>query len=297
MLRHYFVTALRNFWQFRFTTAVNLVGLALGLLCFIGTDLFLESLLKSDLQYANASRIYAITEELWLNPAERTIPAFPTAAAGTAKYLKADFPALEAVARALPLGPLPAATDDRKLSPSFAAVDPEFLKIFNLPFISGDSLRALDAAHSIVVSEPLAQRLFGTADVLGRHVILQNNVDVTVTGVYSPLRPPSHFGDTEQAELRFEGLVPMALIKSLQSATKFGTPADPDMDMWGADTYYVYALLPADGSLTPAEFITGLKTFGAKHVPKDQMIAVFGAVPVSRIALSSLEALFGGGRA
>ena len=297
MLEHYFVTALRNFWLFRLTTAVNLLGLALGLVCFIVTYLYIDSLLKSDMHYANASRIYVITEELWINPAERTIPAFPTAAAGTAKYLRADFPALEAVARALPLGPLAAATDDRKLTPFLAGVDPEFLRIFNLPFIGGNPRRALDAPHSIMLSEAMARGLFGTTHAVGRHVILQNNVDVTVTGVFSSLRQPSHFGDTERAGLRFEGLVPMALVKSLQSATMFGTPADPDMDMWGADTYFTYALLPADGSLTPGEFIAGLKTFGAKHVPKQDLIAVFGAVPVSRIALSSLEALFGGGRA
>src|SRR5206468_1197180 len=109
------------------------------------------------------------------------------AAAGTAKYLKADFPALEAVARALPLGPLAAATDDHKLTPFLAGVDPEFLRIFNLPFIGGNPGQALDAPHSIVLSEPMARQLFGTASAVGRHVILQNSVDVTVTGVFSPL--------------------------------------------------------------------------------------------------------------
>jgi putative ABC transport system permease protein len=297
MLKHYFFTALRNFWQFRLTTAVNVVGLALGLVCFIATYLFLDSLLKSDLHYANARRIYVITQDLWIGRAARIIPALPTSAAGTARYLKADFPALETVARALSLGPLAVAADDHKLTPFIAGVDPEFLQIFALPFIRGNPHQALEAAHSIVVSASMAQRLFGTADVVGRHLTLQNNVDVTVTGVFSALRQPSHLGDTERAMLQFDGLVPMALVKSLEKVTMFGTPADPDMDLWGADTYFTYAMLPADGSLTPAEFIAGLKSFGEKHIPKHDVIANFGAVPVSRIALSSMEGLFGGGRA
>jgi len=46
VLKHYFVTALRNFWRFRLTTTVNVVGLALGLVCFIATYVFLDGLLK-----------------------------------------------------------------------------------------------------------------------------------------------------------------------------------------------------------------------------------------------------------
>jgi putative ABC transport system permease protein len=296
VLDHYFVTALRNFWRFRVTTTVNVVGLALGLVCFIATYVFLDGLLQSDMRYPKANRIYAITQELWTSPTEQMIPAFPQVAPPTAKYLKADFPSLEAVARALPLGgAFAAATDDRKLNLFVAAVDPAFLRIFDLPFVAGNPSAALAAQHSVVLTQSAAVRLFGASSVVGRRVILQNSVEATVTGVLGPLREPSHFGDNERAALRFDALIPMDLVASVQTHTIFGTQTDPEAEAWGNDTFFTYALLPADGSLTPQQFLRGLETFGARHVPNHQLVSVFHAVPISHVALSFLQFAFGGG--
>jgi putative ABC transport system permease protein len=295
VLKHYFVTALRNFWRFRVTTTVNVVGLALGLVCFIATYVFLDALLKSDTHYPKAARIYAMTQEIWTTPTERMVPAFPNVAPPAAKYLKADFPSLEAIARALPMGALAVASDDRKLDLFVAAADPAFLHIFDMPFVAGNASASLAAPHSVVLTEAAAKRLFGTASAVGRRVILQNSVEATVTGVLGPLREPSHFGDTGRARLRFDALIPMDLVASIQTNLLLGFPTDPDMEIWGNDMFFTYVLLPADGSVTPQQFLRGLETFGARHVPKQQLISVFGAVPISHITLSMLQALFGGG--
>jgi putative ABC transport system permease protein len=295
VLKHYFVTALRNFWRFRVTTTVNVVGLALGLVCFIATYVFLDGLLKSDMQYPKAARIYAMTQEMWTSPTERMIPAFPQVAAPAAKYLKADFPSLEAVARALTMGALAAASDDRKLNLFVAAVDPAFLQIFDMPFIAGNASAALAAPHSIVLTESAARRLFGTASAVGRRVILQNSVEATVTGVLGRLPEPSHLGDSERAALRFDALIPADLVASIQTNSTLGIPTDLEAEIWGNDSYFTYVLLPADGSVTAQQFLRGLETFGARHVPKNQLFSVFGAVPISQVALSLMQGLFGGG--
>jgi putative ABC transport system permease protein len=295
VLKHYVVTALRNFWRFRLTTTVNVVGLALGLVCFIATYVFLDGLLKSDMQYPKAARVYAMTQEMWTSPTERMIPAFPQVAAPAAKYLKADFPSLEAVARALAMGALAAASDDRKLNLFVVAVDPAFLQIFDMPFVAGNASTTLAAPHSIVLTQSAARRLFGTAGAVGRRVILQNNVEATVTGVLGPLPEPSHLGDTGSASLRFDALIPTDLVRSFQINSIFGVPSDSEPEIWGNDVFFTYVLLPADGSVTAQQFLRGLETFGARHVPKDQLVSVFGAVPISHVALSLMQALFGGG--
>lgn len=294
MLSHYITLAARSFWRFKLTAAVNTLGLALGLVCFLATYLFIEDLVRSDTHFKNASRIYALTQEIWTSPVERMVPAFSRVAPPVAKFLPVDFPALEAVARALSLGPIAAATDDRKVDLFAAAVDPAFVRIFDLPFLSGDPDAALASPHNAIITERAATRLFGTSNVVGRHILLQNRTDVTVAAVIGALPQPSHMGDSARASLPFDVLVPMDLLKGFQSTAGIGVPVDPDGPQWGNDTYFTYALLPADGSLTPEEFKAGLKTFGDRHVPKDQLRSVFGAIPVSRINLSNLEALFGG---
>src|ERR1041385_737357 len=113
MLRHYIVQALRSFWRFRVTAAVNLLGLVLAVVCFVATYLYLDSLVRSDKHFPKAERTYVITQELW-NFGKRFIPAFPTSDAAVAAFLRVDFPQLEAVARAIPLYTPSVATDDRK---------------------------------------------------------------------------------------------------------------------------------------------------------------------------------------
>src|SRR5512139_3840737 len=187
MLSHYLVQALRSFWRFRVTAAVNLLGLVLAVVCFIATYLYLDSLLRSDKHFPKADRTWVITQELWNSPTSRMIPAFPTSGPPVAAGLRADFPALEAVARAVPLGPQNAATEDRKTEVLTAAIDPEFLQIFDLEFKAGEPATAASSSHSAIISERTAERLFGTTQALGRRILLQTRVEVTVTGVIAPI--------------------------------------------------------------------------------------------------------------
>lgn len=297
MLSHYWTQALRNFSRHRLTTAVNVAGLSLALVCFVSSYVLLQSILQTDTHFPKANRTFVITQEMW-NRGDRMIPAFPQAAPPTAKYLKADFPQLETVARALNMGSLAAAVDDNKVDLRVAAVDPEFLRIFDLTFRAGDAATALRSAHEIVITESAAKRLFGTSEAIGRSVLLQNRVEATVSGVIAAVPAPSHIGDGPRSVLRFDILVPMDFLKTLPTTAGIGVPVDPDGEAWGNDIFNTYVLLPADGSFTAEEFLAGLRTFGERRadpVTKPwQMTSVFGAVPLPRMQMSMLEALLGG---
>ena len=153
------------------------------------------------------------------------------------------------MARSLSIGPQAAATEDRKIDMLVAAVDPDFLRIFDLEFKSGEPQIALNSAHSVILLERTANRLFGTTEVIGRRVLLQNRIEVTITGVIGAIRQPSHMGDVAAAGLPFEALVPMDLLRDLKTSAGIGVPIDPDNDAWGNDVFFTYMLLPADGSL------------------------------------------------
>ncbi len=289
MLEHYIVQALRSFWRFRVTAAVNLLGLVLAVVCFVATYLYLDSLVRSDKHFPKAERTYVITQELW-NFGKRFIPAFPTSDAAVAAFLRVDFPQLEAVARALPLGTQSAASDDRKAEIATAAIDPDFLKIFALDFKAGDPATAVSATHSAVVTERAAEQLFGTTQVLGRRILLQTQVEVTITGVISQVPKPSHMGDVTLPLLGFDILVPMPLLKEMKGTS------DPDSPEWGNDAFYTYALFPANGVFTPKELIAQLGAFAERRAngANRPVRSVFGAIPVSDIPLAFEDALAGG---
>jgi putative ABC transport system permease protein len=294
VLKHYITQALRSFWRFRVTALVNLFGLSLALVCFVATYLFLDTVLQTgDRAFKNASRTYVLTQELWTTPTNRMIPAFPQVGAPTAKYLRADLPALEVVARAANLGSVAAATDDRSVYLAAAAVDPEFLKIFDLKPLEGELREALSSAHSAILTANAAIRLFGTKQVVGRTILLQNRSEVTISAVIDALPAGSHMGETAtQGMLRFEILLPMDLLKIFNSSGAFGFLSDPDSDNWGNDVYFTYVLLPSNGSVTLPLLQETLRALPGRHIAKDQIISVFGAVPLVRVKLASLEALF-----
>jgi putative ABC transport system permease protein len=291
VLEHYVIQALRSFWRFRVTSLVNLLGLSLALVCFIATYLFLDSLLQTgDREFKSSSRTYVLTQELWTTPTSRMIPAFPQVAPPAAKYLRADLPGLEAVARAVNVGSIAAAAGDRTAYLDTVAVDPDFLRIFDLKPLEGDLRQALSSTSSAIITAGAAMRLFGTRDVVGRPVLLQNRSQVTISAVIDALPAGSHMEESKTAMLPFEMLLPMSFLKTFNSSGAFGFLSDPDSDNWGNDVYWTYVLLPKDGSVGPAQLQETLRALPARHAAKDQIISVFGAVPLVRVRLAALEA-------
>ena len=296
MLEHYITQALRTFWRFRVTAGVNLLGLVLAVVCFVATYLYIDSLVRSDMSFPKASRTYVLTQELRKSDGGKLIPAFPSTAPPAAAYLRADFPGLEAVARAVNLRTQSAAVDERKADVNTVAIDPEFLNIFDFNFKAGEPAAAMTSAHSAIITQRTAERLFGKGQALGRQILLQNQVEVTVTGVIATVPEPSHLAEGDGNALAFDLLVPMQLLKELRSSAGIGVPIDPDDQEWGNDTFFTYVVFPADGSFTPREFIEQLPAFAERRAnrPGATIISVFGAVPVSHLLLAFYDALYGG---
>ena len=293
MLKHYITNALRSFLRFRVTAGVNLLGLVLAVVCFVATYLYIDSLVRSDMNFPKASRTYVITQELRKRDGGKLIPAFPTSAPPAAEYLRVDFPLLQAVARAVALRSQSAAVDERKADVQIVAIDPEFLEIFDFDFKAGEPAAAVTSAHSAIITERAAERLFGKGQALGQRILLQNQVAVTVTGVIAPVPEPSHMADG--GGLAFDILVPMQLLRELRTTAGIGVPVNPDDQEWGNTTYFTYVLFPANGNFTPKEFIGQLPPFAQRRAnrPGSPLISIFGAVPVSRVVLQFEDAWYG----
>ena len=297
MLKHYITQALRSFWRFRVTAGVNLLGLVLAVVCFVASYLYVDSLVRSDMHFPKASRTYMLTQELWRKGSGKLIPAYPSAGPPAAAYLRVDFPGLETVARALPLNVQSAATDERKADVNTVAIDPEFLRIFDLDFRAGEPAAAVTSAHSAIITERTAARLFGKGTALGRRILLQNHTEVTVTGVVAAVPQPSHLAEGSGNPLGFDILVPMQLVPEMKTSAGIGVTMNPNDQDWSGTWYRTYVLFPANGSFTPKEFIEQLPAFAERraNATGSPFISVLGAVPVSHVVLALNEAVYGGG--
>jgi putative ABC transport system permease protein len=74
----------------------------------------------------------------------------------------------------------------------FAFADSTFFRIFPLDFIAGDPKEALHNPFSLVLTESLAKRLFGSLDAVGKIVKFENQFDFTVTAIIKD-QPYLHF--------------------------------------------------------------------------------------------------------
>jgi putative ABC transport system permease protein len=90
--------------------------------------------------------------------------------------------------------------------------DSTFFKVFPLESISGDTEEALANPFSIVLSETISKRLFGSTDIIGKTIRFENQYDFTVTAIIRD-QPYLHFNAEAIAslasleEIRYKGVL------------------------------------------------------------------------------------------
>lgn len=287
MLKHDLMIALRRCARQRFHTAVGVAVLALGLVCFIATNLFVSYVRNFDRQWPNADRAYVV--------AERTdardfglISGYGTRSDGVvAEHLRVEAPELAAVARLHRIQRAISA-EEQRLPLMVGYVEPQFTNIFELPALAGDSRQALAAPRSAVITRRTAERLFGSTDVAGRSITLavQQPVDLTVRAVIEDLPAQSHLGRGLLSEY-LDLLVSWDVLETFEPRTVMA---------WGAPLVKTFALLPASGTLTPRELDRRLATIAAERVPPEMRVLGIDleARPVSSMAAIGLQTLFEG---
>ncbi|MFO7733802.1 MAG: ABC transporter permease [Candidatus Aminicenantes bacterium] len=120
------------------------------------------------------------------------------------------------------------------------AVDPAFLESFTFPLVRGDRASALSGPRSIVLTEEMAVKYFGSEDPVGKTLVINNVHSLAVTAVAKDVPANS--------TITFGMLVPFEFLRSL------GT----NIDRWGTNAIITWVELgdPA-ASAAVGEKITG----------------------------------------
>ena len=199
MLKNHLAVALRNLRRRAGSSAINVVGLALGLACCILLVLYVRSELAVDTVFDDADRIHRVGG-LWADGASG-LPI--TAPAPTAKAMVETLPEVESSVRMWP-GWLNVRDADHEQASAFRrnayVVDSNVLTFFGLPLVQGDPETALQKPRSVVLHENLARAAFGTEDAVGRTLLIETYINgtqsYTVTGVWGalPFNSVTRFG-------------------------------------------------------------------------------------------------------
>lgn len=196
MLRNYFKTALRNLTKSKVFSFINITGLAVGLGAFLLIFQFVSFEQSFDNFHNDVDQLYRVQfERVYTDKHDKS--AGLTAGAGPA--LKEDFPEVEAFSKLWSAGFMSnlftvgeEVFNEKKL---FYA-DESFFRFFSFDLIAGGADQVLKEANGMAISETKALSYFGSTDVIGKTIKVNNAYSdqvYQVSGVFKDLPRNTHF--------------------------------------------------------------------------------------------------------
>jgi ABC-type transport system, involved in lipoprotein release, permease component len=198
MIPHYLLLSLRSFFKHKHIFAINLSGLAIGLTTVILIMLWVQDELAVNRQHANIDRIYTV---LTNHDNANGLVTMPFTPARMAEAMKEEMAQVEKATAISPfIEGMTFEQGEVVLEAAGFFVDQDYLEIFDVPFLVGNQEKALTGINSVILSESLAIKLFGSPQLaLGKSLywqVFDFENEVEVTGVY---KDPSNL-ETRQPE-------------------------------------------------------------------------------------------------
>ncbi len=190
---NYLKTAWRNFLKNKAYSFINIAGLSIGLACCMLIILYNNDEVSYDRFHKNVNNIYRIVHTDKDKDGKVTNangitgmmqgPAFKRNIPEVADYVRMNGYTI------------PVKVGNEIFEQEGMYVDDNFFSVFTFPLIKGDKNTALKDLFSVVISEAIAKKFFGTQDAIGKTIELptgQNHDEnsqyerFTVTGILPP---------------------------------------------------------------------------------------------------------------
>jgi putative ABC transport system permease protein len=202
MLFNYLKSAWRNLIRHPFSASINIIGLALGIICCIYISVYVWSATEADEFHSQKERIFRVNQGSNTSGRFEFITSYPL---GTS--LKNEYHEIDKIVR---LGQdnvsIRSNSDSYFYEDSFYWTDSTFFQVFSFPLIAGDPKTALREPNSLVLTQSMAKKYFEDENPLGREVDLKiydgdKKFTLIVTGILADL--------PKSSSLQFNFLVPM----------------------------------------------------------------------------------------
>lgn len=287
MFKNYLKIAWRNLLSSKLFSFINVFGLSVGMTCCMLLLLYILSETSFDKHQEHVDDLYLLRSENVQSNGEKMDN--PRAPAPYAQAVKAEFPEVVQVTRLwmnfLEDKTLLKIAQPGKQEKAFyetkgVHVDSTFFDVFTYQFVEGDAKTSLNDPHSVVLSEDVAQKLFGKESALDQTIRIGgrsgNNEDFKVTGVFKSESARSHI------DARY--------FVSIHSGWVGDYLRQPNLDFTNNNMFYTYLRLKPGTSAE--KFGAKLPSFIEKYARKDLRIAGFDKkmhlLPVRDIHLFSL---------
>ncbi|MFC6103523.1 ABC transporter permease [Olivibacter domesticus] len=205
MFQNYIKIAWRSLIKNRLHTVINIAGLSTGLTVTLLISLWVRDELTFDRQHPNYQNI----AQVMINTQQNGIlETSKTVAAPLAEALRSNYrDAFKSVVLARQAGDHLLHYEDKTLRATGKFVEKEGTNILPLQILNGKR-DGLIKPNSIMLSQEMSQAIFGETDPIGKTLKVDDNMLVSVTGVYKDLPNNSTFKEVKY-------LIPWSLLAAV----------------------------------------------------------------------------------
>jgi ABC-type antimicrobial peptide transport system permease subunit len=191
MFRNNLKLAWRNLLKNKFFSMINIGGLAAGILVLMLIGLWIYDEISFNRQFANSERIAAVMQNQTFNGHVETGNSQAMQLEPVLRETYGDF--FEYVATATYPRNVLLTVNNEKVDKTCIYVGPDFAEMLDLNMLKGKR-SAMEDPHSVLISASTAESLFGNEEPLGKGIMINHEIPVTVGGVYEDLPANSSFG-------------------------------------------------------------------------------------------------------
>jgi putative ABC transport system permease protein len=194
----YIKVALRNLLRNKTFSVINILGLAIGTLCCLYILIYVNDQYSYDQHHKRAGDIYRINSLFTVHASKHNNG---TCSPPIAPTMKKDFPEVEEFTRVVPTSTLGAKQhllqygEKSIYETGGVYADSTFFDVFAFHFIHGHASTALAEPYNLVLLKPVADKLFGHMDPVGKMISINNGYgkhDFKITGVVDESLGHSH---------------------------------------------------------------------------------------------------------
>jgi putative ABC transport system permease protein len=196
MFRNYFKIAWRSLTKNKTSSLINIAGLAIGMAACLMILQYVSFELSYDQFDKNAGDIYRVVNDRYQEG--KLIQHTTKTYSAIGKAMHNDYPEVINYTRVIKQGFNPIISYNTKNigGQNLLWVDNSFLPIFNYPLLVGNAATALKDPGTIVISESLARKIFGTNNdlesMIGKVVFIWGSQPLKITGVLRDVPENSH---------------------------------------------------------------------------------------------------------
>ncbi|MCK4664691.1 MAG: ABC transporter permease [Bacteroidales bacterium] len=213
MIKNYLKIAYRNIVGNKFYSAINIIGLSIGIVCTIFILLYITDELSYDKHHVNHERIYRIESDFNIaNKQDR----FAVTAIPWGPVLKNECPEVAGFVRFMKNDDVLLKYEEKEFfEEDIYFADSSIFDVFTHTFLFGNPKTALNEPNTIVLTKKLANKYFRNKNPIGEILKTGEGTNLKVTGVIENVPGNSH--------LKFKGLISVETVAKMTGEEKFNS--------------------------------------------------------------------------